>query len=150
MYWLLLCLPTRMNAETSKSANAGPRHSPIYGLQVQAFLDAADDVDADEDVLEDLLDGFDDKPHAHDGERRLDVDDAFEVGENDGLDDSDYNALVHEGGSHFMLRSRGSNLLYPISRSCLDAARSARHEASSEGKRHVIHPYSEHLRLMCI
>ncbi|KAH7924308.1 SIR2-domain-containing protein [Leucogyrophana mollusca] len=35
------------------------KQNPIYALQLRAFLDAAEDVDADQDVIEDLLEGVD-------------------------------------------------------------------------------------------
>jgi hypothetical protein len=54
-------------------------------------------VDADEETLEDLLEGCEDEePHAHDGELRPDAEEALELEENDGFDDPEYLTLVHE------------------------------------------------------
>jgi len=49
------------DAAGSSRTNSSPmrrRTSSIYALQVQAFLDAAEVVDSDPDVIEDLLEGF--------------------------------------------------------------------------------------------
>lgn len=37
-----------------------PAHERMHAIQVRAFLDASDVVDADPDTIEDILDGFDD------------------------------------------------------------------------------------------
>ncbi|OBZ74072.1 NAD-dependent protein deacetylase hst1 [Grifola frondosa] len=42
----------------NSSGISRPRSSSIYGMQVHAFLDAADVVDADPEIIEDILDGF--------------------------------------------------------------------------------------------
>jgi hypothetical protein len=125
-----------MQAETSSSANPPPRRSPVYELQLQAFLDAADDVDVDEDVLEDLLDGFEGEPepHAHDGERRLDANDAFEVEENDGLDDPEYEALVQEGSVSAPLAVDAHLTCVTRSRCSLVTTRDARDATPPEGE----------------
>lgn len=74
-----------------------PRRSPIYALQVQAFLEAAEEIEIDEDTFEDLVDGLDDdEPAPHGGEVRPESDDALELDENDGYDDPEYNTLVEE------------------------------------------------------
>jgi hypothetical protein len=79
------------------SSEPAPRPSAIHRLQVQAFLDAAEDVDVDEETIEDLLEGCEDEePHAHDAELRPDAEEAFEPEENDGFDDPEYLALVEE------------------------------------------------------
>ncbi|KAI6010913.1 DHS-like NAD/FAD-binding domain-containing protein [Pisolithus orientalis] len=43
--------------DSHQNARAKPKISPLHGLQLRAFLSAADDVDADSDTLDDLMDG---------------------------------------------------------------------------------------------
>jgi hypothetical protein len=89
----------RLHATTSnRSEMSSPRRNVIHALQVQAFLDAADEVDVDDDTLADVLDGLKDAPHPHehDKEMRTEAEDALELEENDGFDDPEYMALVEE------------------------------------------------------
>jgi hypothetical protein len=76
------------------------RPNTIHLLQAQAFIEAAEDIVVDDNVIEDLAVGLDLNDldtKAGDSELHLDVDDALELDENDGLDDPEYNALMDEG-----------------------------------------------------
>lgn len=90
--------PTRNDASSSI-----PRKKPshIYRLQTQAFLDAAEDVDADEEILNDLLEGFGDDeledPTEHLEELHLDTEEALEPEDFNELDEPQYVALLNEG-----------------------------------------------------
>lgn len=74
-----------------------PRRNQIYILQVQAFLEAAEETDIDQDTFDDIvacLDDDDATPHTD--EVRPEPDDALDLEANDGFDDPEYNALVEE------------------------------------------------------
>jgi hypothetical protein len=86
------------NSSGAAPASRGLRIGIIHRLQVQAFVDAAEEVDVEEDVLDDLLEGIEDEdePREHEGELRLDAKESFEPEENDGLDDPEYIQLIEE------------------------------------------------------
>lgn len=88
--------PALRSANNTAMEDPQQRKSEIHALQVHAFLDAADEVDVDNDTVEDLLEGLEDDPASHAGEVRPDTDDALDLDENDGFDDPEYNALVEE------------------------------------------------------
>ncbi|KAI5993369.1 SIR2-domain-containing protein [Pisolithus marmoratus] len=47
----------QQQAVSHENARAKPKISPLHEMQLRAFLSAADDVDADSDTLDDLMDG---------------------------------------------------------------------------------------------
>ena len=49
--------PTPLSGGSSPAPRRSAAHS-LYGMQVRAFLEAAEVVDADPEVIEDILDGF--------------------------------------------------------------------------------------------
>jgi NAD-dependent histone deacetylase SIR2 len=84
----------------------------MYALQVQAFLDAADEVDIDQEIAADILQGFDGDLHGGEFDDDLDIeadntrtainaqeddeeDKDWEGGDDD--DDSDLDAFEEEG-----------------------------------------------------
>lgn len=77
-------------------SKAEKRSNTIHILQAQAFIEAAEDIAADDEVLDDLRNDLDAELDP-DGALRLDADDVLDLGEDDGLDDPVYNALVEEG-----------------------------------------------------
>lgn len=84
------------------NANAATRRpSSIYALQVQAFLDAAEAVDVDADVVEDLLEGFVGDIHSdsNDDTDVVDVGPAYYGGENEDENASEWEGLLREGES---------------------------------------------------
>jgi hypothetical protein len=68
----------------------------IHILQAQAFIEAAEDIVVEDDVINDLRAGLEDFLDIN-GELRLDAEEALKIDEDDGLDDPVYNALVDEG-----------------------------------------------------
>ncbi|OSX64149.1 hypothetical protein POSPLADRAFT_1065467 [Postia placenta MAD-698-R-SB12] len=84
------------------NANAATRRpSSIYALQVQAFLDAAEAVDVDADVVEDLLEGFVGDIHSdsNDDTDVVDVGPAYYGGENEDENASEWEGLLREAQS---------------------------------------------------
>jgi hypothetical protein len=122
--------PTR--DDTSSSA---PRKKPgrIYRLQTQAFLDAAEDVDADEEILNDLLKDFGDDdfedPAKHLEELHLDTEEALEPEVYDELEDPAYVALLKEGMSIDVNHTVIKTLKLCSSQQCFHATGGAWYEA---------------------
>jgi hypothetical protein len=134
-------------ADLSTSTLAQGRTSTIHRIQVQAFLDAAEEVDADEETLNDLLEGLDIDEPSGELELRLDAEEAFEPEEDDGFDDPGYNLLLEECESIHYLRDMPGELigLVAVSQPCVVAPGGARHETSPQGERLItFHPISLH------
>jgi hypothetical protein len=105
--------PDARDAATSKKQPYGE----MYRLQTQAFIEAGEEVDMDEDVLEDLLSGFgdDDIPDMTVSHEELELEEKTQP---DDLDFSEFNQYAEEGGlskytsrscnyTHLQLRIRG-------------------------------------------
>lgn len=91
---------------SSSSPNTSPntarrRFDGIYALQAKAFLDAAEVVDADVEILEDLLGGFASERFSTIGTDAdvVDVGSAYFDSESSKQGDvaSEFNELLHEG-----------------------------------------------------
>ena len=88
-------------AQLRSHAPSGP--SRMYALQVRAFIEAAEVVDVDPDVIEEILDGFDGIVEVNEEDKDEDVDhqELTENGKDESNEDLDpeFAALVEEGGS---------------------------------------------------
>ena len=73
-------------------------HSRLYPIQVRAFLEASEIVDADADTIEDILDGLDEEVLGVEGDSDVEVQDAegHDVPQHDDLDD-EFLDLLQEG-----------------------------------------------------
>ncbi|PCH44426.1 SIR2-domain-containing protein [Wolfiporia cocos MD-104 SS10] len=105
-------IDARQQVDINPSTFSGPstaiprrRISSIYAYQVQAFLDAADVVDAEPEVIEDLLNGFGgdipDAPGGREEDDDVDVDLAYYQGDDaeEGEDAAELDALRGEAQS---------------------------------------------------
>lgn len=76
-------------SDPNSSTTPAPRQDPsfykskrkreVFARQVQAFLDASDEVDIDQEIVDDILQGFDGELH-FDGDVEVDIEDDNEPG----------------------------------------------------------------------
>lgn len=93
--------PVSSSPRDRESHQKGP--SRMYALQVRAFIEAAEVVDADPDTIEDILDGFDEDVLVDDDQTDaqdaiVDTDgEADHVGEQDDVEDDEFEKYLEEG-----------------------------------------------------
>jgi hypothetical protein len=96
----------------------------VYALQVQAFLDAADEVDIDEDITADILRDFDGNLHNdEDGEVNVDVDGepnvGIAMGGQDG-EDKDWESEDDDASSELdVLEEEGEGVVVLVAHKCV-------------------------------
>lgn len=91
-------------------AHTQPRvASRMHALQVRAFIEAAEVVDADPDTIEDILDGYNEEVLVQDEDESDDEDDASaginaESAQGGDQSEEEYEILLEEGKSNMVLR----------------------------------------------
>jgi hypothetical protein len=111
---------TRPSSRDSSSPKS-ERQREVYALQVQAFLDAADEVDIDEETAMDILQGFDGDLHiGEDDEVNVEVD--GEPNTSTEINELDENWESEDDGAsseHDMHEEEGKNIAVLMAAKCI-------------------------------